>query len=333
MPFLQDIEAASHRIRPFIHLTPIMTCAAITSRTPHVAVFFKCENFQRTGSFKIRGATNTVLSLMASPTPTKVFVTHSSGNHGQALAKAATNAGAVAHVVVPKTAPKVKAAAIAGYGGVIHYCEPTLQARETTAAAVLAENPSSTFVHPYDNEMVIAGQGTVGLELMQQLKEEGIDAVVVPVGGGGLLSGVSIAVKGLNPKVKVFAAEPKGADDTFRSFTAKQRVTSHRDGLPCTMADGLLTLNSDRTFANIVRNVDGVIVVSEEEISAAFRLMYERAKIVIEPSAAVGVAAVLAKPKELAGCKKVVVVLCGGNVELDQFDKFLKPSRKVSSKL
>ena len=317
---LEDVKAAHDIIRPNIHQTPVISSASITKLTSHQSVVFKCENLQQTGSFKVRDA---VAGDQLSNPHIRDFVTHSSGNHGQALALAAASAGCQAHVVVPRTAPKVKSDAVKGYGGVVQFCEPTLESRESTSRSLLASIPNSMFVHPFDDAWIIAGQGTIGLELMAQTNGE-LDAVVVPVGGGGLLSGVAVAVKGIKPNVLVIAAEPQGADDTARSFAAKSLVKSHRGGLPNTIADGLMTINSERTFAHILRYVDDVVAVSEEEIRAAMALIYARLKVVIEPSAAVGVAAVLRKPASLASAKRVGIVLCGGNVEIDKISTFCK---------
>ncbi len=321
---LADVQAARALIRDSVHLTPVLSSTSITKMTQHEFLVFKCENLQRTGSFKIRGASHAVARAKQERRgEVKDFVTHSSGNHGQALALAAAAAGCRAHVVVPRNAPSVKSDAVRGYGGVVTFCEPNLAARESSCKTLLSSIPNSVFVHPFDNPWIIAGQGTIGLELMEQTNSE-LDAVVVPVGGGGLLSGIATAVKGIKPSIKVVAAEPLGADDTARSFAAQQRVPSHRNALPNTIADGLLTLNSDFTFAHILARVDHVVAVSEEEIRAAMAVVFSRLKIVIEPSAAVGVAVVLRKPPELAGMRRVAVVLCGGNVEVEKISTFCK---------
>jgi threonine dehydratase len=288
----------------------------------HEQVILKCENFQRTGSFKIRGATNAVLRHRAAHPQVKDFVTHSSGNHGQALALAAAASGCQAHIVIPDNAPASKVSAVTSYGGKVYFCRPTLEDREKTSKAILAETKNSVFIHPYDDEWIIAGQGTIGVELLEQT-DGGIDAVVVPVGGGGLCSGVALAVKGLNPRVSVYAAEPLMADDTYQSFSSKKRVARHREGQPNTIADGLRTLNSDRTFEYILANVDGVLRASEDEIRRAMKLIYERCKLVIEPSAAVGVAVVLARPEVLSRHKRVAIVICGGNVDLQDIPNLI----------
>lgn len=331
LPTIQDIMDAHTRIKPHVHLTPILSSASLTQMTSHQQLLFKCENLQRTGSFKIRGATNAILSFLeeersrgageADVKGSRVFVTHSSGNHGQALACACQQSKCEAHIIVPKNAPQVKINAMKGYGGHIHFCEPTLAAREALGKQVLAAHNGSTFVHPYNNVSVMAGQGTAGVEIIQQCGTD-VDAVVIPVGGGGLLGGMAIAIKALSPNTKVFGAEPLGADDASRSFSTGV-VQLHSAGNPNTIADGLLTTLCPRTLKAIKANVDGIITVSEKEIAAAMRLVYDRLKTVIEPSAATGVAVVLAKHRELMGCRKVVVLLCGGNVELDRFPHYL----------
>lgn len=323
MPTLEDVAAAAQRIKGRVHRTPIMTSTSVTKSTHHDVVVFKCENLQRTGSFKIRGATNAIMKQLENQPHTKDFVTHSSGNHGQAIALAAKLSNCNAHIVVPENAPKVKIDGIRGYDGQVVFCRPTLEDRIRTCETVLSAIESSFFIHPFDNDDVIAGQGTVGLELMEQT-DNSLDAVVVPVGGGGLASGVAIAVKGMNPRTLVFAAEPEMADDTFRSFQLGKRVATHRPGLPNSIADGLLTLNSDRTFGILRSNLDGVLRVSETEIQKAMHIVLERCKIVIEPSAAVGVAAVLACPEALARCKRVGIILCGGNVDVAKISQLAK---------
>ena len=328
LPTIDDIRAAHQRIQDGIHETPLLSCAALQGLVPHhQQLLFKCENFQKTGSFKIRGATNAVrLSLQRNPTRRK-FLTHSSGNHAQALALACKSANAEAHIVIPSNAPAVKAAAVKGYGATLHPCVPTLAARQEKAIEVEKSHGPFTFVHPFDNHDVIAGQGTMMIEVQRQLTELGAnppDAIVVPVGGGGLISGVSIAAKALFPNVKVFGAEPKMADDAERSYRSRE-VLPHRTGCPDTIADGLLTTLANRTFRAIQKHVDDIFTATEDEVRSAFRVVYERMKIVIEPSAAVGVAVLMNAPPELRKCKNVVVVVCGGNVQLDSFGNYLNP--------
>jgi threonine dehydratase len=328
------IERAARRIAKHVHRTPVLESSSLTGLTHHTLVCFKCENLQKTGSFKIRGATNAVaceVERRAKETdseeerrrPPLQFLTHSSGNHGQALAFAAKSHGYVAHVVVPDTAPGVKIRAMEHYGANVVFCRPTLADRMRTCDEVGQAHPGAVFVHPFDNPDVIAGQGTLGIEFMEQTNNE-LDAIIVPVGGGGLASGVAMAVKHLKPEIAVFAAEPEGADDTYRSFQQGARVLSHREGLPKSIADGLLTINSDRTFRMLKGTLHGVLRVSEDQIRHAMYLVYERCKLVIEPSAAVGVAAVLACPEALAPYKRVGIVICGGNVDISSISSLAK---------
>jgi threonine dehydratase len=273
-----------------------------------VHLFFKCENFQKVGAFKFRGATNAVINLTDEQCQ-KGVVTHSSGNHAAALAYAAVSRGVKAYIVMPYTAPEVKKRAVAGYGAEITYCEPTLAAREAAAAEVIART-GATLIHPYDNFHIIAGQGTAAMELLHDEPEP--DAVIAPVGGGGLLSGTSITVRHLLPGTKIYGAEPALADDAARSL----HTGSLQPALPPkTIADGLLTSLCERTFTIIRENVDDILTVSEEEIIEAMRIIWERMKIIIEPSSAVPMAAVLANKKLFAG-KKVAVIISGGNADL-----------------
>jgi len=307
---LQDVRAAAQRIAGRAHRTPVTTCATI-DRLVGRRVFFKCEHLQKVGAFKFRGACNAVMKL-PEELATQGVVTHSSGNHAQAVALAARMRGIEAHIVMPSNALAVKRRAVEGYGGHVVECEPTLEARETTAAAVIAET-GATFVHPYDHPDIIAGQGTISLELIEQVP--GLDAIVAPIGGGGLISGICVAAKGLNPAIRVFAAEPLGADDAARSMAAGKLIPQTG---PDTIADGLLTSLGDLTWPIVRDQVERVITVSEKEIVAAMRLTWERAKLLIEPSAAAAVAAVLSEAfKEIAEIDRVAVVLSGGNTDLD----------------
>ena len=307
---LEDVCAAALRIAGLAHQTPVATCATI-DRIVGRHVFFKCEHLQKVGAFKFRGACNAVMKL-PDELAARGVVTHSSGNHAQAVALAARLRGIEAHIVMPSNALAVKRRAVEGYGGRVVECEPTLEARETTAAAVIAET-GATFIHPYDHPDIIAGQGTGALELLDQIPQ--LDAIVTPVGGGGLLSGTCIAAKGLNPAIRIFAAEPLGADDAARSMAAGRLILQTG---PDTIADGLLTSMGDLTWPIIRDHVERVVTVSEGEIVAAMRLAWERAKLLIEPSAAVAIAAVLSDEfKALAGIESVGVVLSGGNVDLD----------------
>jgi threonine dehydratase len=307
---LEDVRAAARRIAGFAHRTPVATCATL-DRLAGRSLFFKCEHLQKAGAFKFRGACNAVMKL-APETAARGVVTHSSGNHAGALALAAKLRGIPAHVVMPRNASPVKRRAVEGYGGRVIECEPTLAAREATAAAVLAET-GGVLVPPYDHPDIIAGQGTTALELLEQAP--GLDALVAPVGGGGLVAGLCIAGRGLAPALRVFAAEPAGADDAARSKAAG--VLIPQTG-PRTIADGLLTSLGERTWPVLRDQVEKVVTVTEEEIVAAMRLAWERAKLLIEPSAAVAVAAVLSQEfRALRGLERIGVVLSGGNVNLD----------------
>ena len=308
---LADIRAAAARIEGLAHRTPVMTCATL-DRLAGRELFFKCEHLQKVGAFKFRGACNAVRRL-SDEAAARGVVTHSSGNHAQALALAARMRGIPAHIVMPSNASPVKRRAVEEYGARVIPCEPTLQARETTAAAVLAET-GATLIPPYDHPDVIAGQGTVALELLDQVA--GLDALVAPVGGGGLLAGVTLAATALDPAIRVFAAEPAGADDAARSKAAGKLIPQTG---PRTIADGLLTSLGELTWPVLRDRVERVVTVSEEEIVSAMRLAWERAKLLIEPSAAVAVAAVLSEEfQRLEGLRRVGVVLSGGNVNLDQ---------------
>lgn len=307
LPSLSDIRAAADRIRPHAHRTPVLTCAAIDARAG-ARVFMKCENLQRVGAFKFRGACNAVFSLSDAEAARGV-VCHSSGNHAQALALAARIRGIPAYIVMPSNAPDVKKAAVAGYGGRITYCEPTLKAREETQARVIAET-GATEIHPYNNPRIIAGQGTATLELLEEVPD--LDLIIAPVGGGGLLSGTATAAKGLNPSIRVIGAEPQQADDAARSLAAGRVLPSEN---PRTIADGLLTSLCDLTFAVIRERVERIITVREEAIPDAMRFVWERAKIIIEPSAAVGFATLWEGHLDTRGLR-IGIIVCGGNVDL-----------------
>lgn len=306
-PTLFDIQAAAGRIRPYAHRTPVLTCQSLNERVG-AQVFMKCENLQKVGAFKFRGACNAVFALSEAQAARGV-ATHSSGNHAQALALAARLRGIPAYIVMPSNAPAVKQAAVAGYGGLITLCEPTQAAREATLARVVAETGAEV-VHPYNDGRVIAGQGTVALELLAEAPD--LDVVIVPVGGGGLLSGVALAVKALAPRVRVMAGEPAGADDAFRSLAAGQIVPSVA---PQTIADGLLTSLGSLTFPIIRQHVEQIVTVSEAAIIDAMRFVWERAKLVVEPSGAVPVAVLWEGKIDLRGLR-VGVILSGGNVDL-----------------
>lgn len=306
-PGLAEVRAAAERIAPYAHRTPVLTSRTLDAQTGG-HLFFKCENLQRVGAFKFRGACNAVFSL-SEDAAARGVVTHSSGNHAQALALAAQLRGIPAHIVMPRNAPVVKQAAVAGYGGRITLCEPTLAAREETTAHIQGET-GATLVHPYNDRRVIAGQGTAALELSEDIPE--LEILIAPVGGGGLLSGTAIVAKALLPNAQVYGAEPKTADDAQKSFRTGKIVPAND---PKTIADGLLTSLGDKTFPIIHELVSDIVTVSEEEIVNAMRLVWERMKIVIEPSAAVPVAVALGGQIDLGG-KRVGVVLSGGNVDL-----------------
>ncbi|HMR98177.1 MAG TPA: pyridoxal-phosphate dependent enzyme [Anaerolineales bacterium] len=306
-PTIQDIHEAAERIKPYAHRTPVMTNESLNQRVG-AQVFLKCENFQKVGAFKFRGACNAVFSLSDEEAKHGVC-THSSGNHAQALALAARMRGIAAHIVMPENAPQVKKDAVAGYGGRITYCEPTQPAREATLRRV-AESTGAALIHPFDNERVIAGQGTAALELLADVPE--LDAIIAPIGGGGLLSGTSIAATELNKEIRVIGGEPEIANDSFRSLQAGKVLPSEN---PKTIADGLLTSLSELTFSIIQSRVEQIVTVSEQSIVDAMKFIWERAKIVIEPSSAVAVAVLWEKKVDLSGLK-VGVILSGGNVDL-----------------
>lgn len=308
IPTISNILNAHERIKPYVHHTPVMSSNLINELTG-AELFFKCENFQKIGAFKIRGATNAVLSLTDEEAKFGV-ATHSSGNHAQALAKAAKLRNIPAYIVMPNTAPKVKVEAVKAYEGKILFCNPTLQAREDALNRVV-EQSNAYFVHPYDDLKVIAGQGTVALELFNEIKE--LDYIICPIGGGGLLSGTLISANAYSPKTKVVAAEPEGADDAYRSLKEGKLLPSVE---PKTIADGLLTSMSELTYHIINKYVSSIETVSDELIKTAMKLIWERMKIIVEPSAAVTLALVLGNKIALKG-KRVGLILSGGNVDLD----------------
>jgi threonine dehydratase len=308
-PTLSDIHDAAQRIAPYAHRTPVMT-SAFFDRTLGASLFFKCENFQKVGAFKFRGACNAVFSLPEAALRQGV-ATHSSGNHAQALALAARLRGAKAYIVMPWNAPEVKRRAVADYGAEIIPCEPTVADREATTERVIAQT-GATMIHPYNDARIIAGQGTAALELIEQAPD--LDYLLAPIGGGGLISGTAIAAAGLSPKTRVVAVEPAGADDAYRSRQAGHIIPSID---PRTIADGLRTSLGELTFAVIQRHVHDIVTISEEAIVTAMRHVWERMKIVIEPSAAVPVAALLENRLDVTG-KRIGVILSGGNVDLTQ---------------
>ncbi len=308
-PTADDIRAARARIAPYAHVTPLMTSRTLDERTGR-RVLLKCENLQRVGAFKFRGACNAVLSL-SDEEARRGVVTHSSGNHAQALALAARMRGIPARIVMPRTAPAVKVAAVKGYGAEITFCEPTLEARTAAAEAIIAAT-GATLVHPYDDPRVIAGQATCALEILEF--GERPDVLLCPVGGGGLTSGTALSARYFGGGVRVVAAEPAGADDAFRSFTTRTFVPQTG---PKTIADGLLTSLGKLTFPIILDAVSEIVTVSEESIVEAMRLLWERCKLVVEPSGAVPLAALL-EGKGAPEGSTVALILSGGNVDLDR---------------
>ena len=308
IPFYADILAASHLISKLAKRTPVFTSRQVNERTGG-NVYFKCENFQRAGAFKFRGACNTVFSL-SDEDATKGVATHSSGNHAQALALAASLRGIKATVVMPSNAPKIKVAAVKGYGAEVILCEPTLESRESTLQQVV-ERTGATFIHPYNNPGIIAGQGTAAMELLQEVPD--LDFILTPVGGGGLLSGTAIASKHMNPGIKVIGTEPEIADDAMRSFKAGKLIRINQTN---TVADGLRTSLGELTFATIQMHVDDIVTVSEASIIRDMRFIWERMNMIIEASCAVPVAALIDEKVNIKG-KKAGVIITGGNVDLD----------------
>lgn len=306
---LADIQAAAARIAPHAHVTPVLRSASLDALAG-CSLAFKCENFQRVGAFKFRGACNAVWALPADVAGRGV-VTHSSGNHGAALALAAKTRGIPAHVVVPQGAVAAKVAAIRAYGATLHECAPTLAARDELAARV-ADATGALMVHPFTDAHVIAGQGTSALELLREVGE--LDALVAPIGGGGLIGGSAIAAKGIFPQIRIFAAEPAGAADALVSLQRGERVT---DIVPDTICDGLRATVGTVNFALLREYAVRVLAVSDADTIAAMRLIFERLKIVVEPSAAVALAAILHQREQFAGLR-VGVILTGGNVDLDR---------------
>ncbi|MAE67470.1 MAG: serine dehydratase [Phycisphaeraceae bacterium] len=303
------IEQAAARIEPFAHRTPALTCRTLDDRFGAV-LQFKCENLQKVGAFKFRGATNAVRSLSDGEAARGV-ITHSSGNHAQALALAARDRGIAATIVMPSSAPAVKRAAVEGYGATVIECAPTLEARESTTAAQIEES-GAVLVHPYNDPRIIAGQATAAKELFEQAGA--LDFVLAPVGGGGLLAGTACAASAWCPAARVVGAEPAGADDAQRSFRAGRIIPSTD---PQTIADGLLTSLGDQTFPLIMRHVHDIVTVSEAAIVEAMRLVWQRMKIIVEPSAAVPVAALIEQRLDVRGAR-VGIILSGGNVDLDR---------------
>ena len=303
------IRAAHERIRPFIHRTPVLTSGRVNA-IASAQLFFKCENFQKVGAFKARGAHNAILGLSDAEAARGV-VTHSSGNHAGAVALAARARGTHATIIMPSNAPRIKKAAVLEYGGKIIECEPTVPARESTTAAFIAQT-GAVLIHPYDDDRIVAGQGTAAVEFIEQVPD--LDYLLTPVGGGGLLSGSAIAARALDPRIKVVGTEPALADDAWRSFKSGQRVLLQST---TTIADGLRISLGERNFAYIRANVHDIVTVTEEGIIAAMRLVWESMKIIIEPSCAVPLAALLENQLPDAAGRRVGIILTGGNVDLD----------------
>ncbi len=310
IPTKNDIIAAHSRIKQYVHATPLLSSTLISDMF-EANIVFKCENFQKAGSFKYRGAINAILSLSASEL-THGVATHSSGNFAQALAKAAHILNVPAFIVMPQNASQVKVDAVLGYGGEVTFCTPTLAAREESLAEVVKKTKARV-IHPYDDYDIIAGQGTATMELCSQM--DNIDMILCPVGGGGLLSGTALSAAYFADDVKVVACEPKGADDAYKSFAAGEIIPSVN---PQTIADGLLTSLGTRNFPIIRDFVSEIVTVSEESIVAAMKLIYQRMKIVIEPSSAVPLAAIIEKKIDVSGLN-VGVVLSGGNIDIENF--------------
>lgn len=309
-PSAQDIIAAHQRIKKYIHRTPILTSSYINELVS-AELFFKCENFQKVGAFKARGGMNTILSLSKSEIDNGV-ATHSSGNHAQAIALAAQLAGARAYIVMPSSAPAIKKVAVKGYGAEVIECEPTLEARESTLKEVVSRT-GATFIHPYNDYRVITGQATCAKELLEDVNGE-LDSIVTPVGGGGLLSGTALSAHYFSEGVKVFAGEPEGADDAYRSFKSGELIPQLA---PNSIADGLLTSLGEKPYEIIKKHVSDIFLVNDREIIAAMRLIWERMKIIIEPSCAVPLAAIIRNKPMFEG-KRIGVVLTGGNVDLER---------------
>ncbi|AQG80043.1 threonine ammonia-lyase [Spirosoma montaniterrae] len=307
---LESIRDAHDRIRPYIHRTPVLTNHTLNQRAG-ADLYFKCENFQKIGAFKARGGVNAVLQVAQNREGTAI-TTHSSGNHAQAVAYAARQVGMPAYIVMPRTAPQVKKDAVRDYGAEVIECEPTLEAREQGVRDVIAQT-GAVLVHPFDDERVIAGQATAAKELIEDIGTDApLDTILAPVGGGGLLSGTALIAHYLSPITRVVAGEPEGAADAVLSFRSGQ---VEKAPFVDTIADGLLTTLSDRTLSIIRQHVTDILTVSDPEIIAAMRLIWERMKIIVEPSCAVPLAVVLKHPDRFAG-QKIGIILTGGNVDL-----------------
>ncbi len=309
IPDFDDVIAAHERIKPYIHRTPVLTSQFMNELTG-AELFFKCENFQKAGAFKVRGASNAVFGLTEEQAA-KGVATHSSGNHALSLSYAAGRRGIPCHVVMPRTAPEAKKAAVRGYGGTITECEPSTTSREAVFAEV-HERTGADFVHPYNDPRVIAGQATCSRELMEQV--EGLEQVIAPIGGGGMVSGCCLTLSNIAPNVEIYAAEPEQADDAYRSFKAGHIIA---DDAPSTIADGLKVPLKENTWHFVSNYVTDILTATEEEIIDAMKLTWQRMKIVMEPSCAVPLATIIKNPDVFRG-KRVGVIITGGNVDLDK---------------
>ncbi|MFT5059876.1 MAG: threonine dehydratase [Polaromonas sp.] len=309
IPTFEDVKTAHERIKPHIHRTPVLTSSYFNDLVG-AEIFFKCENFQKAGAFKVRGASNAVFGLSEEEAARGVC-THSSGNHALSLSYAAGRRGIPCNVVMPRTAPDAKKAAVLGYGGIITECEPSTTSREAVFAEVQAAT-GGNFVHPYNDPRVIAGQGTCSLEFMEQT--DGLDMMVAPIGGGGMISGTCLTLSSIAPNVQIIAAEPEQADDAYRSFKAGHIIA---DDAPVTIADGLKVPLKELTWHFVSNHVTDILTCSEQEIIDAMKLTWQRMKIVMEPSCAVPLATILKNKEKFAG-KRVGVIITGGNVDLDK---------------
>jgi len=308
---IDDVRAAAKRIKGIGHRTPILTSKTL-DRLAGRKLFFKCENFQKVGAFKFRGGWNAI-SMLSDKDAKNGVCTHSSGNHAQAVAYAALKRGIPAYIVMPNNSPDVKLEAVKGYGANITLCEPTLEARQNTLEKI-SKKTGAEVIHPFNNPNVIAGQGTAALELIEDVGE--VDAIIAPIGGGGLMSGTCVTTRSLLPNAKLFGAEPKGADDAYRSLKEGKMLPQES---PNTICDGLLTSLGENTWKILKDHLNAIYTVSDDEVIKAMKLIWERMKIIIEPSCATPVAAVLSSEfKELKGIKKVGIILTGGNIDLSK---------------
>jgi len=308
---IDDVRSAAKRIEGIGHKTPVLTSKTLDQLAGR-KLFFKCENFQKVGAFKFRGGWNAV-SMLNNKEAEKGVCTHSSGNHAQAVAYAAQKRGIPAYIVMPNNSPDVKLDAVRGYEAKVTLCEPTLEARRTTLEKI-AEKTGATIIHPFNNSNVIAGQGTAALELIEEIKN--LDAIIVPIGGGGLMSGTCITTRSLLPKTKLYGAEPKGADDAYRSFAEGKIIPQEN---PDTICDGLLTSLGDKTWNILKDHLEAIYTVTDDEVIKAMKIIWERMKIIIEPSSATPVAVALSNEfKALKGIENIGIILTGGNVDLSK---------------